>query len=148
MGVSQKCQYALRALFELAKRSSEGPVSVTAIAEAQAIPARFLELVLNQLKKAGLIRSRRGTQGGYLLAVDPKTLSVAQIVETIDGSLSPVQCVRRHGVGHCALRGNCVFIHVWMRARDAVAAVYEGITLQDLIDEEKAMTTGTSNYNI
>lgn len=71
MSVSQKCQYALRAVFELARRRGEKPTSIREIAEAQAIPAKFLELILTQLRKGGLVESRRGIHGGYLLAVWP-----------------------------------------------------------------------------
>ena len=89
MSVSQQCQYALRALFELAKRREDGPVAVAEVAEIQAIPARFLELIAARLKRAGFIESRRGVQGGYTLAVLPTEVSVADIIRAIDGSLAP-----------------------------------------------------------
>jgi len=151
MAVSQKCQYALRALFELAKRRDEGPVGVQAIAATQAIPARFLEVILQQLRQAGLVQSRRGTLGGYVLGVSPESLTVADIVETIDGSLAPVKCI---GDGdraerHCALLGGCAFMGLWKRAQNAVAEVYKNTTIRDLIDSEQFVTIGDSpDYTI
>ena len=67
MNLSQKCQYAVRAIFELAKHYGRGPVAISQIAASQAIPQRFLENILNELRPTGLIESRRGIQGGYLL---------------------------------------------------------------------------------
>ena len=79
MQVSQKTRYALRAVFELAKRYGQGPVRISDIAEKQAIPPRFLEGILNQLRQAGLLRSVRGARGGYELAEQPARLSVGDI---------------------------------------------------------------------
>ena len=149
MAVSQKCQYALRALFELAKRRDEGPVGVQAIAATQAIPARFLEVILQQLRQAGLVQSRRGTLGGYVLGVSPESLTVADIVETIDGSMAPVKCIGDRAERPCALFGGCAFLGLWKRAQDAVAEVYKNTTIQDLIDSEQFVTIGDSpDYTI
>ena len=76
MFVSQKCQYTLRAMFELAKRRGAGPVTVAEIAQAQAIPPRFLEVILQGLRTAGRVQSQRGTGGGYVLAGPPDTVTV------------------------------------------------------------------------
>jgi Rrf2 family protein len=137
MHVSRKCQYTLRALFELAKRHGEGPVSVAQIAEAQAIPARFLEVILQGLKKTGAIQSQRGIHGGYVLAVSPDAISVGDVIRSVDGSAAPVRCVVGRGEQHCRLRGQCAFMGVWERARQAIEQVYDATTLQDLIDEER-----------
>jgi len=76
MLVSQKAQYALRAVFELARRHGKGWVKISDIADTQAIPIRFLEVILGQMKQAGFVVSRRGTEGGYMLAVAPGELTV------------------------------------------------------------------------
>ena len=138
MSVSQKCQYGLRAVFELAKRRGRGSTSVSQIAEVQAIPARFLELILGQLRQGGFVESRRGVHGGYLLAADPARLYVGQIIRFIDGPVAPVNCVIANKESDCPLRGNCVFVSMWGRARDAVAEVYDQTSFQDLIEEEAA----------
>lgn len=138
MSISQKCQYALRAVFELAKRDGTGPTTVAEIAEAQAIPPRFLELILGQLRQGGFVESRRGVRGGYLLAAPRQILSVAEIIRFVDGPIAPVRCVAGSKDTDCPLHGNCAFMGMWARARDAIAEVYDETTFQDLMDEEQA----------
>ena len=140
MYISQKCQYTLRALFELAKRYGTGPVSAAEIAEAQAIPPRFLELILQGLKDSWDVESRRGNNGGYMLAVPPELITVGDIIRSVDGSLAPVQCVSGRGQGHCRLKSQCAFMDVWQKAHNAIEAVYDSFTLQDLIDNERTAT--------
>jgi Rrf2 family protein len=137
MQVSQKSQYALRALFELAKRQGEEPVTVADIADAQAIPRRFLELIFSELRGRGMIESRRGNQGGYLLSDSAETITVGDVIRVIDGSLSPVKCVVGRSEEQCRLRNRCVFLCVWQRAQKAMEEVYDNTTLQDLIDDER-----------
>ncbi len=139
MNVSQKCQYALRAIFELAKRLGQGPTTVGAIAEIQAVPPKFLELILGQLRRAGFVESRRGVHGGYLLTRRPEDLTVGEIIRFIEGPFGPVECIAGGG-GHddCPLYGNCAFMGMWSRARDAVADVYDTTTFRDLLDQEEA----------
>jgi Rrf2 family protein len=138
MNVSQKCQYALRALFELARRQGQGPVPVGEIAEAQAIPSRFLELILGELKHAGYVESRRGAQGGYVLAVSPWDLSVGDVIRFVDGPLAPVKCLGGQREKDCPLYGNCAFMDVWERAMKAVGEVYDSTSLQELIDQQSS----------
>lgn len=142
MSISQKCQYALRAVFELAKRDGTGPTTVAEIAEAQAIPPRFLELILGQLRQGGFVESRRGVRGGYLLAAPRQSLSVAEIIRFVDGPIGPVRCVVGSKDTDCPLHGNCAFMGMWRRARDAIAEVYDETTFQDLMDEEQASARG------
>ena len=101
MYVSQRCQYTLRALFELAKRQGSTPVTAAEIAESQAIPPRFLELILQGLRGKGIVDSRRGNQGGYVLTVAPESISVGDIIRTVDGWLAPVECVTGRIGEHC-----------------------------------------------
>ncbi len=138
MNVSQKCQYALRGLFELARRGGARPVPVSEIAEAQAIPQRFLELILGELRHAGYVTSRRGAGGGYLLAAAPAELPVGEIIRFIEGPLAPVRCLAGKADSDCPLHGKCAFMGLWARAADAVAGVYDSTTLQDLLDEQQA----------
>ena len=138
MSMSQKCQYALRAVFDLAKRHGSGPTTVGEIAEAQAIPPRFLELILGQLRQGGFVESRRGVHGGYLLAVPPKSLVVGEIIRFIEGQVAPVRCVAAGIETDCPLYGHCAFIDMWSRACDAATKVYDTTTFQDLIDKEPA----------
>lgn len=142
MNVSQKCQYALRALFELAKRCGNGPTSIRRIAEAQAIPPKFLELILSELRKGGFALSRRGVHGGYTLAVEPASLTAGQIIRFIDGPVAPVKCLGEDRRSDCPLSGECAFMDMWTKARDAVAEVYDNTTFQDLIDAQLAAGHG------
>lgn len=138
MSVSQKCQYALRAVFELAKRHGPGPTTIGDIAAAQAIPPRFLELILAQLRQGGFVESRRGVHGGYLLAAAPGKLTVGQIIRFVDGPIAPVQCTIEQGQANCPLHGKCAFMGMWGRARDAISNVYDQTTFDDLLAEELA----------
>lgn len=134
--ITQKCQYALRALFELARRDREQPAPISAIAEAQAIPPRFLEVILNQLKQGGFVTSRRGSSGGYMLARRPEELTVGEVIRFVQGPVGPVGCV---GEDHteCPLRGQCVFLPVWNRVREAIDEVYDGTTFEELVENAR-----------
>jgi Rrf2 family cysteine metabolism transcriptional repressor len=135
VAISQKCQYALRAVFELSRRYPGKPTSIPEIARAQAIPPRFLELILGQLRRGGLVESKRGVHGGYTLAGEPAQLSVGTVIRLVDGPFDPVNCGPVGGKSGCPLAANCAFLGLWARARKAVEEVYDKTTLQDLIDE-------------
>jgi Rrf2 family transcriptional regulator, cysteine metabolism repressor len=138
--LSQKCQYALRAVFEVAKRSGEGPIKIEAIAKAQAIPPRFLAAILNELKQGGFVQSRRGSEGGYLPARPARGLRVGEIIRFIEGPVAPVACVtERDDAATCPLRGACVFKSMWKEVQRAMEGVYDKTTLQDLVEREAAM---------
>jgi Rrf2 family protein len=136
VNISQKCQYAVRAILELAKRYGKGPIPISEIASNQAVPPRFLEIILNQLRQGGFVESRRGVQGGYLLRIDPKELTVGTIIRFVDGPLEPVKCI----VGKskpCPLKGRCSLIDVWLKAKAVVEEVYDATTFQDLVEKER-----------
>ena len=113
MLVPQKSQYALRGVFELAKRFGQGPVKVAEIADSQAIPHRFLEVILNQLKQAGFLDSRRGSEGGYLLTRHPGRITVGEVIRFMQGEVGPVECVAGSSKDRCRLYGDCVFLPMW-----------------------------------
>lgn len=133
MGVSLKCQYALRALFELGRRQGHPHrVRLQEIAQAQSIPPRFLENILNQLRQGGFVESRRGLSGGFRLARPPASITVAQIVRFIDGDIYAVDA--RHTDTQAA-----VFAGLWQQAQAAIKQVYQEKTLQDLLDADAAL---------
>jgi Rrf2 family protein len=140
MYVSQKCQYALRAIFELARRREQLPVRTADIAEAQAIPPKFLELILGELRHGGFVESRRGARGGYLLVRQPDRVTVGEVIRFVDGPVAPVRCVMEAEPTGCRLYSDrgCAFIGMWRRARDAGNQVFDSTTFQDLIDEDPA----------
>ncbi|MGA2400334.1 MAG: Rrf2 family transcriptional regulator [Syntrophobacteraceae bacterium] len=136
MAISQKCQYALRALYELAKNGGPEPMKMAEIARRQAIPLRFLEIILNELKRGGFIRAIRGKDGGCFLSRSPGDLTVGEVMRFVEGSFAPVGCVNEERTNSCPLQGKCVFLPLWERAQIALAQVYDGINFQDLIDQE------------
>ena len=137
MLVPQKCQYALRAIFELAKHKGQGPVKIAEIAEVQAIPPRFLEVILSQLKQAGFVTSQRGKQGGYRLVRSPEELTIGEVIRFIEGPIGPVDCMVGESEQNCPLYGDCVFLPMWERVRKAISGVYDTTTFQDLLEEER-----------
>ncbi len=150
MAVTQKCQYALRALFELARRQGQGPVPAGGIADSQAIPKRFLEVILHQLRQGGFVDSQRGKDGGFYLARPPETVTVGDVIRFMDGPISPVDCHREPPGNDCPLRGGCVFRSLWDDAREALVRVYDTRSLRDLVEQEQrmALKTEASRYEI
>ncbi|MBM4019953.1 MAG: Rrf2 family transcriptional regulator [Planctomycetes bacterium] len=139
MMITQKCQYALRAIFELSRRAGKGPVKISDIAAAQSIPPQFLETILNQLKQAGYVESRRGVRGGYVLTVSPKQLSAGDIIRRIDGLGKPVKCVVGGGLD-CPMRGNCAFNEMWEKAGAALSKIFDSTTFHDLLEKQRSLT--------
>lgn len=139
MTLSQKCQYAVRAIFELSKNYGKGPIRTNEIADAQAIPQRFLENILNELKSTGLIESRRGMRGGYLIARNPAELTVGEIIRLVDGPLDPVKCIGEGRSGGCPLQNECSLVKLWNRAKVAMEQVYDNATFKGLVEEEQEM---------
>lgn len=129
MLVSQKDRYALRAVFELAKRNGRGPVKVAEIAAAQAIPPRFLEVILNELKQTGFVESRRGKRGGYLLTADPGELTVGDVMGFLEG---PVDIAPTNGED-----GDGVLTPVWDQVQKAISDIYQTTTFGDLVEQER-----------
>jgi len=130
--LSQKCQYALRAVYEITLREDDWPVKSGDIAERQAIPPRFLENILAQLKQGGFIDSKRGKEGGYMLADPDREITVGEVIRFVQGPLVPVHCMA-DGPALCELQGTCPFHPMWERARQAVIEVYDNTTIRDLI---------------
>ncbi|MDP6044264.1 MAG: Rrf2 family transcriptional regulator [Phycisphaerae bacterium] len=137
--VSQKCQYALRAVLELSRRYGSGPTSVAAIAEAQAIPQRFLELIIGELRQAGVVTSKRGARGGYILLHEPGELSVSAVMKAVDSDYEPVDCEPCGGKRDCPLAGHCSFVNLWRRAGSVIHEVYDQTSFQDLLEEQSGL---------
>ena len=127
--LSSKCRYALRAIFELALRDTAEVVKVHDIAEAQGIPPRFLEVILAELKHGGFVESRRGKEGGYLLARDPRFLAVGEVIAFVQG-------VRRTTERRPDRIGDYAFSKLWENVSDSVAEIYNTATFAGLVDEE------------
>ncbi len=139
MLVTQKKQYALRAIFELAKQPGKTPVKAFEIAEAQAIPLRFLEVIMGQLKRAGIVNSKRGYAGGYTLTRPADRIYVGDIFRVLDQVDNAEACMACASKGNCPFLGDCVFMELWNRAQQAMDTVYDRTTIQALIDKESTI---------
>lgn len=132
---SRKGQYALRAVYELAKRKGQGPIKISTIAVAQAIPHRFLEVILHQLKGSGLVDAKRGYYGGYALVKPPAEITVGDVLRHMQKETPPSQCVACGSRQTCPFVNRCAFSLLWQRVKDAAFEIYDGTTLQDLLDD-------------
>ena len=139
MLITQKSRYGLRAVFELAKRLRQGPSKTEDIAKVQAIPPRFLQAILRELKQGGIVDSRRGSAGGYFLVRSPRELTVDEVIGVLQGPINPMGCVPGDGVSDagCPLYGNCVFLPMWEETRDAIREVHQRTTFSSLVAREK-----------
>jgi Rrf2 family cysteine metabolism transcriptional repressor len=137
--VSQKSEYALRAMIELAlrrARESDALVSARALAEAQQIPLRFLEQQLGALHKAGLVESFRGAGGGCRLARDPSTIRMADVIDAVEGPLYPMTCLDEHD-HTCWQTGQCGLQELWGEVLFAIRQVLEKTTLAELTERHR-----------
>ena len=141
-------QYALRALFELAKFRGRGPKKISEIAQAQSIPVRFLEVILSLLKGSGLVNSKRGFYGGYYLVRPPEQITVGEILKFLEKPHDPDHCVACVSNSDCPFNTDCAFAPMWNKVREAMYKVYDGTTLQDLIISEEQSNLTFLNNNL
>jgi Rrf2 family iron-sulfur cluster assembly transcriptional regulator len=128
MKVSTRGDYAARALLSLALHGSERPTSVKEIAERTRLPQPYLEQILLAVKGAGLVRSKRGVGGGYVLARPPREITLAAIIDAVEGPQLPLQAHPDHCEGHCVLQ------EVWACVDEETRLVLERITLEELVE--------------
>lgn len=112
-------------------------MKIADIAQIQAIPRRFLENILNELKHAGLVASRCGRNGGYFLARSARELTVGQVLRFAQGPILAIGCAGGNSAWQCPFQDDCVFLPMWQRAQEALDGVYDGTTLADLVAQEK-----------
>ena len=135
--ISQKLEYAIRAMIELAaRRDGEQPVPARELAAAQQIPLRFLEQQLGALGRSGLVESSRGAGGGYRLSRDPKDISVAQIADAIEGQLAPMFCLEESD-HTCFADSRCGLQGFWGDVASAIAKVLDETTVADLVARQR-----------
>ncbi len=134
MKLSTKGTYGLRAILDVAENQNIGPVSISSIAERQNLSENYLEQLMSKLKKAGLITSVRGAQGGYTLSRDPADINVGEILRALEGGLSPVQCSAIDGIGErCENEAHCTIKYVWQKIDESINDTVDNIRLADLI---------------
>ncbi|MGE4481621.1 RrF2 family transcriptional regulator [Acidocella sp.] len=138
--LSQKCKYALQALMVLARENNERLLLVSEIAERENLPKKFLEAILLELNRNGLVRSRRGRGGGYALAKPADLITFGQVIRIMDGALAPLACVsvnyyRR--CDECRDEQSCEIRKVMRRVRDAIANELDGTSLAKALADGK-----------
>jgi len=152
MMFSTKAEYGVRVMAHLARRESEAngrdgeagageePISLGAIAEAEGLPLAYLEHLVQRLRKAGLVESRRGAHGGYSLALAPEDITMAEVVAALEGDIAPIECITADadGVLVCARDGQpghdpCPTKLLWTRVQGSIVRTLTDMTLADLV---------------
>ena len=140
MRLSTKSRYGLRAMFDIAYNCGTASCQIQDVSRRQHISQRYLEQIFQSLKKAGIITSKRGPQGGYMFARKLDEISLAEIVKASEGDLKVVECSRKSGKKvSCEFDGNCVTQTVWHGAEELLTGYLAGMTLQTLCDRGKEM---------
>src|SRR4029077_11755861 len=136
MKLSLRGEYALRALLVLGLKYEEPVVRIQTISQHQNIPKRFLEQILNDLKSAGIVQSRRGVTGGYKLARRPEEITLAAVVRHIEGALAPVSCVSERFYEKCSCpdESRCAIRSAMKEIREAIVRVAERVTIAELCE--------------
>jgi Rrf2 family protein len=134
MKLTLRGEYTLRALVVLGLQYQRGIVRIQTISEQQNIPKRFLEQILNDLKSAGVVESKRGVAGGYRLAQAPDQVTLAHVIRHMEGALAPVSCVSERFYEKCSCpdEARCGIRSVMKEVRDAIAKILENFTVADL----------------
>ncbi len=135
MKLSTRAQYATRALLDLAIHQREEPVLLKDIAQRQQISLRYLEHLITPLIAAGIVLSTRGPRGGVSLAKPPEEIRLNEVVQLLEGSIAPVECVDKPGI--CPRSELCVTRDVWSELKKAMNGILESTTLQDLVERQK-----------
>ena len=136
---STKSEYGVRVMVELARRGGEEPVPLTEIAEHEGLPLAYLEHLVARLRRAGLVDSRRGAHGGYRLARDASEITMAEVVEALEGAIAPVECISSapDGTTRCVRELDpshvCTTKILWTRVRGSIIQTLQQTTLAELV---------------
>lgn len=141
MKLSLRGEYALRALIVLGLSPRDDVVRIQTISEQQNIPKRFLEQILNDLRTAGILESKRGIAGGYRLRLPPEQITLATVIRLIEGPLAPVSCVSEKFYERCSCPNEekCGIRSIMKEVRDAIVNILDGVTVAKLCDRVKEL---------
>jgi len=144
MKLSTKGRYGLRAMVDLGIHSETEPVSISSIAARQQISDRYLEQLIGKLKKAGLVSSVRGAQGGYQLAREPREISAGDILRVLEGDLMSVTCESEgeKDAPCCEVSDYCVTRYVWQKVHEGILSAVDNLTLAELMEQSKGFHGG------
>ena len=133
MKVSAKELYGLRAMSEFARHFGQGPLSLSEVAQTQGISQAYLEQIAIDLRRAGLLHSKRGAHGGYSLARAPESTTAGDVIRALEGSILPIQCVAEQRCTPCAREDACTTKGIWEQVRDRLVETLDSITLADTL---------------
>jgi Rrf2 family protein len=135
MKISTKIRYGTRAMLELASHYGEGPIELKEIAKRENISLKYLEQVIIPLRTAGLIKSVRGSKGGYSLAKHPSEICLNDLVEILEGPLNLIECLNNPKV--CQRVPSCVTRDIWREVSEAISGIFHSITLEDMVNRRR-----------
>ncbi len=140
MRLSTQSRYGVRAIFDIAYHSEGLETQVKDISRRQGISQRYLEQIFQKLKRAGVVRSKRGPSGGYFLGKKPEDITIREIVQITEGSINPVRCIDEGGSSQsCERSGECVTQIVWNEAGKRLREYFDSVTVRDLCNLAKEM---------
>ena len=136
MNVTSKGRYALRIMIDLAQHRDEGYISLKTISDRTQLSMKYLEMIVGNLKKAELVDSTRGKEGGYKLNKTPGEYSIGEILRCIEDNLAPVACIKE-GEIQCDRSGACLTVPMWKELDDITNAYLDTVSLEDLLTGDK-----------
>ena len=136
MNITSKGRYALRVMLDLAQHPEDGYISLKTVAERQDISMKYLEMIVGGLKRAQLVDSSRGKEGGYRLNRPPAAYSIGEILRSLEDNLAPVACIRDGSV-HCDQVAACMTIPMWKELDEITNAYLDSVSLEDLLTGKK-----------
>ena len=147
---STKAEYGVRVMAHLAKRGGGDPISLGSIADAEGLPLAYLEHLVQRLRKAGLVESRRGAHGGYTLAREAEDITMAEVVRALEGAIAPIECITADPDGGliCVREGEaghdpCPTKLLWTRVQGSIVRTLTDMTLDDLVQPLTARKKAT-----
>ncbi len=135
MKISTKIRYGARAMLELASHYGEGPIELKEIAKKENISLKYLEQVINPLRGAGLVKAVRGSKGGYSLGKPPSEICLYDVVETLEGPLNLLECLR--DAKACQKIPSCVTRDIWKEVSEAISKIFYSVTLEDMVNRKR-----------
>lgn len=141
--LSTRGRYGLKAMIDLAMQGGDEPVPLKAVAERQGISEHYLEQLMGSLRKAGLVVSVRGAQGGYGLGREAKRITAGDIIRALEGPIAPVECVDETGANPCDRVEQCATYTVWRKLRDAMVGALDSLTLAELAEDAVRRNKGS-----
>ena len=138
MKVSTKSRYGVAAMVDIAQQFGKGPVALRSVAQRQQVSEHYLEQLMSHLRNAGFVRSVRGAQGGYVLAKDPTTITVGDIVRAMEGPIAPVDCLlaeKGRDNPYCDKTNACIRRNIWLKMGESITEALDSISLASLCAE-------------